>query len=111
LAVKLVSFFFAKAKDKNKLRFMELFSAVNTMLDWTPQEQLGFCFYLFDHNEDGFICIEDLFLLLRELNDLDDILREDVNKLIAILREKGKRLRKISKISPIIYGIYNKYES
>ena len=39
------------------------------------------------------------------------MVREDVNKLINILKEKGKQLRKNKKISPIIYGIYNQYES
>jgi hypothetical protein len=36
------------------------------MLDWTRAEQLGFCFHLYDHNGDGFICIQDLFELMKE---------------------------------------------
>lgn len=109
---KLVHLFFPRSGDNNKkIRFNDFYRTINMMLEWSHSEQLGFCFYLFDNNEDGFICIQDMFHLLRELNDQDYVLREDVNKMINILKEKGKRLRKNKKISPIIYGIYNKYES
>ena len=111
LTKKLISFFFPTGGENKKIRFNDLYRSVNQMLSWSVQEQLGFIFYLFDYNEDGFICIQDLFHLLRELNDQDHVLREDVNKLIQILKEKGKRLRKTKQISPIIYGIYNNYES
>ena len=98
--LKLISFFFPTGGENKKIRFNDLYRSVNQMLSWSVQEQLGFIFYLFDYNEDGFICIQDLFHLLRELNDQDHVLREDVNKLIQILKEKGKRLRKTKQISP-----------
>ena len=47
-----------------------------------------------------------MFDTFKELNDEDQVLREDVNKLIHILRQKAKK----SQISPIIYGIYDDYD-
>jgi hypothetical protein len=84
---------------------------VNKILGWSKQDQLGFCFYLFDYNGDGFVCIEDLYNLMEELSDSDLVIREDVNKLVSILKQKGKKLKQQQHISPIIYGIYDKFES
>ena len=56
------------------------------------------------------ICLQDLFDILKEVRDQDFVLREDVNKLIYILKQKGKNMRVENHISPITYGIYNKYE-
>ena len=81
------------------------------MLKWSRQEQLGFCFHLLDYNNDGLICIQDMFFLLKELHDEDFVLKEDVNKLIKILREKARRFKIQQHISPIIYGIYADVEA
>jgi len=97
--------------DGGRIRYTDFYKIINGMLNWSRQDQLGFCFYLLDYNNDGFICIEDLFSLLRELNDQDQVIREDVYKLISILKQKGRKLRQVSHISPIIYGIYDKYEN
>jgi len=90
---------------------MDYYKQVNRMLRWSRQEQLGFCFYLFDHNNDGFVCLQDMFNLFKELNDQDAVLREDVNKLINILKEKGRKMLTKDHISPSVYGIYNEYEN
>jgi len=34
-----------------------------------------------------------MFLLMKELHDEDVVLKDDVNKLISILREKARRLK------------------
>jgi len=34
-----------------------------------------------------------------------------VNKLVSILKEKGRKLRQLKHISPIIYGIYDDFEN
>ncbi len=81
------------------------------ILEWQVKDQLGFCFYLFDFNNDGMICIQDLFNLLKELNYNDQVIREDIKKLISILKEKAIQLRKNKYISPSIYGIYSHYEN
>lgn len=47
-----------------------------------------------------------MFDTFKELNDEDQVIREDVNKLIHILRQKAKK----SQISPIIYGIYDDFD-
>ena len=80
------------------------------MIEWSRIDQLGFCFHLFDYNNDGVLCLQDLFEILKEVKDQDFVLREDVNKLIYILKQKGKNMRVENHISPITYGIYNKYE-
>ena len=100
-----MNFFFIG--NAEKIRFGDYYAKVNTMIKWSRQEQLGFCFHLLDHNNDGLICIQDMFFLLKELNDEDFVLKEDVNKLIQILREKARLFKMQQGISPIIYGIYS----
>lgn len=72
LQKKIVDFFYGeRASDKKILRYLEFFHRLNLMLEWNKNEQLGFCFYLFDYNNDGFICTKDINDIFAELNDQD----------------------------------------
>ena len=64
-----------------------------------------------DHDNDGFICLQDQFNWLRTLNDQDQVIREDLNKLSNLLKRKRLWLKKTKKLSPIIFGIYDKEEN
>jgi Ca2+-binding EF-hand superfamily protein len=56
-AKKIIKFFYPSGGENKKMRFVDFYKQINIMLDWSRIEQLGFCFYLFDYNNDGFICI------------------------------------------------------
>lgn len=62
-ANKIIKFFYPSG-SKEKMKYLDYFYAINIMLKWTRTEQIGFCFHLFDANNDGFICIRDMFELM-----------------------------------------------
>ena len=57
--------------SKDKLKYLEYFGIINQMLKWTRSEQIGFTFHLLDSNNDGLICIHDMFHLMEKLKDED----------------------------------------
>lgn len=62
---KIIQFFFPNGTPENaKMRYLDYYHLVNVMLNWSKMDQLGFCFHLLDTNNDGFICIKDLFELM-----------------------------------------------
>ena len=75
------------------------------MLKWTRIEQIGFSFHLLDSNNDGLICIQDMFQLMSRLKDNDNIIAVDINKLTNILKQKSDHLINTRFISPLTFGI------
>ena len=42
---------------------------------------------------------------MRETHDEDVVMKEDINKLIKMIKEKARRMKVQSYLSPTIYGI------
>ena len=42
---------------------------------------------------------------MRETHDEDVVMKEDINKLIKMIKEKARRMKVQSSLSPTIYGI------
>lgn len=109
-ASKIIKFFYPPG-SKDKMKYLEYFHQINVMLQWTRTEQIGFCFYLFDTNDDGLICIRDMFQLMGQLRDDDQVVRVDIQKLINIIQQKSNHLRRTRFISPVTYGISYKQDA
>ena len=41
----------------------------------------------------------------------DQVVRSDINRMVSMLREKTIKYRKSTKISPVVFGIYNEIEN
>lgn len=55
------------------------------------------------------MCLKDLYDIYHKLNDSEMLLREDLYKLINLLKSKRKRQQSQYRISPMIYGLYDEH--